>query len=145
VKTEFVKVNPAREMRSLLTFDHKVFPKGDWFSENDWLAYESYWMLVDKRKVGCCAFERHKRTLHITSTGILPEVQGQGLGTLFKAWQIAFARRHGFARMVTTSRKSNRSMIDLNRRFGFRVVRTVNRFYSDPVESAVVMAIEFGS
>jgi ribosomal protein S18 acetylase RimI-like enzyme len=56
-----------------------------------------------------------------------------------KAWQIAFARHHRFTRMVTCSRESNRPMIGLNRKFGFRTVRTTRAYYSDPVESAVVM------
>jgi ribosomal protein S18 acetylase RimI-like enzyme len=112
-------------------------------------------MLIDGRKIGCCALERHtdfqddvredgvdparRGCLHIVSSGVLPKYRGQGFGTLMKAWQVAFARHHGFGRMVTCSRKSNRAMIQINRKFGFRIVRTTRGYYSDPVESAVVM------
>jgi ribosomal protein S18 acetylase RimI-like enzyme len=155
VITEFRRADPARELRTLIAFDHKVFRKSDWFSAKQWRTYECYWMLVNGRKAGCCAFERHKDfqddvredgvdpplrgSLHIVTSGILPRYQGKGFGTLMKAWQIAFARHHRFTRMVTCSRESNRPMIGLNRKFGFRTVRTTRAYYSDPVESAVVM------
>ena len=153
--TEFRRVDPKRELRSLIAFDHKTFRKSDWFSAEQWRTFESYWLLVDGRKTGCCAIDRHsdfqddlrgdgidppmRGCLHIVSTGILPRYQGKGFGTLLKAWQVAFARHHGFARLVSCSRKSNRAMIDLNRKFGFRTVRTTRGYYSGPVESAVVM------
>jgi ribosomal protein S18 acetylase RimI-like enzyme len=114
-------------------------------------------MLIGGVKAGCCAFEKNvdfqddlrpdgvnpprKRSLYIGSTGILPKFQGQGLGSLMKAWEIAFARYHGFTRIVTNTRKGNLPMIRLNRKFGFQVIRTSPRYYSDPVESAVVMEL----
>jgi ribosomal protein S18 acetylase RimI-like enzyme len=155
VIVEFRRAHPAKEVRSLVAFDHKVFPRSDWFSTAQWRAYESYWMLVDGRKAGCCAFERHadfqddlredgvdphlRGCLHIVSSGILPRDRGKGLGTLMKAWQVSFARHHRFVRMVTCSRRSNRAMIELNKNFGFRTVRTTRGYYSSPLESAVVM------
>jgi ribosomal protein S18 acetylase RimI-like enzyme len=36
-------------------------------------------------------------------------------------------------------------MIALNERFGFRVIRTTPRYYSDPVESTVVMELRIDS
>jgi ribosomal protein S18 acetylase RimI-like enzyme len=139
VIVEFRRTNPARELRNIIAFDHKVFRKSDWFSTEEWRSYESYWMLIDGRKIGCCAFERHPDTLDVVSSGIHPRHQGKGFGTLMKAWQIAFARHHGFAGMVTCSRKSNQAMIALNRKFGFKKVRIRRAYYVDPVESAVVM------
>ena len=151
MNVEFRRADPAQELRSLIGFDHKVFRKSDWFSTAEWRKYDTYWLIVDCRKVGCCAFELHadfqdddletplRGSLHVVTSGVLPKYQGKGFGTLMKAWQVAFARRHGFARMVTCSRKSNRAMIRLNLKFGFRTVRTTRGYYSGPVESAVVM------
>jgi len=34
-----------------------VFPPSDWFDREDWQAHGSWWMIVDNKKVGCCAFE----------------------------------------------------------------------------------------
>jgi len=114
-------------------------------------------MLVDRVKVGCCAFERHvdfqqdlradecnprrDGSLYISTTGILPRFQGQGFGQLIKQWQIAFARHHGFTRIVTNTRKRNAAMIALNRKFDFRVLRTGPRYYSAPTDATVVMEL----
>ncbi len=107
--------------------------------------------MVDGVKAGCCAFETHvdfaedgdivpaAGVLYIATTGILPRYQGQGLGAVLKSWQVAYARRHGFQRMVTSSRASNAAMIALNGRFGFQIARRIEGYYTDPLEAAVVM------
>jgi GNAT superfamily N-acetyltransferase len=93
------------EIRSLVGFDHKVFPEADWFEPDDWREYKSFWMQLNGRRVGCCAFGEHedfrddigpdniprKGTLYIASTGIIPEFQGVGLGRPMKAWQVSCA------------------------------------------------------
>jgi ribosomal protein S18 acetylase RimI-like enzyme len=157
LKTEFQKVVAAKEMRSLLAFDRKVFRESDWFPAEYWRICESYWMLVDHRKVGCCAFQKNvdfqedirqdglnprlKGSLYISTTGILPKFQGMGLGQLLKCWQISFARYHGFTRIVTNTRKGNAAMIALNQKFGFRTVRSTPRYYRAPADATVVMEL----
>ncbi len=144
-------------MRSLLAFDRKVFRESDWFGAEYWSICDSYWMLVDNIKVGCCAFQtnvdfqedlrrdginpRVKGSLYVGSTGILPKYQGMGFGQLLKCWEIAYARYHGFTRIVTNTRKGNASMIALNRKFAFHTVRTTPRYYRDPTDATVVMEL----
>lgn len=135
-----------------MAFDRKVFPT-DHFHSEDWHAYECWWMIIGNRKVGCCAFERNvdfggyeenpslRGSLYVSTTGILPPFQGKGLGQLMKAWQIAWARNNGFQRIVTNTRKSNRPMTALNKKFGFRIVRTLPRYYENPSDSTVVMEL----
>src|SRR4029077_20591753 len=85
---------------------------------------------------------RHRRgSLYICSTRILPKFQGKGFGSLLKSWEVSFARYHGFKRMGTNTRRRNAKMIALNRKFGFRVIRTTPRYYSDPADSTVVMEL----
>src|ERR1039457_6976300 len=157
MQTQFQKALIPADIRSLATFDHKVFHRADWFDREDWRTYESWWMIIDNKKVGCCAFEQHvdfqddvrddgenprlRGSLYIVSTGILPRFRSQGFGTLLKCWQICYARRHDFKRVVTHTRKSNRSMITLNRRFGFKILRTTPGYYEDPLEPTVVMEL----
>ncbi len=82
-------------------------------------------------------------SLYISTTGILPRFQGKGFGRLLKSWQIAYARHHGFTRIVTNYRASNRRMIELNREFGFRVIRRRKAiYYEDPDEPTVVMELK---
>jgi ribosomal protein S18 acetylase RimI-like enzyme len=155
--TEFRKVDAQQEMRSLLAFDRKIFRAADRFPAEYWTACESYWMLAGRVKVGCCAFQRHvdfaddlredgvnprrKGSLYISTTGILPRYQRMGFGQLMKSWQVAFARFHGFSRVVTNTREGNAAMIAINRKFGFEIVRTTPRYYRAPAEATAVMEL----
>ena len=99
MRVEFRKAEVPRELRGLVDFDHKVFPRADWFPPSYWKTCESYWMLVDGVKAGCSAFDLDSDddgplphgSLYIASTGILPKFQGIGFGRLMKAWQITYA------------------------------------------------------
>jgi ribosomal protein S18 acetylase RimI-like enzyme len=155
--SEFRKAVLPDELRRLVTFDHKVFRKADWFTKSDWVRYQSYWMIVDSVTVGCCGFEHHvdfredqeignpplRDSLYISTTGVLPRFQGKGFGRLLKAWQLVYARHHGFTRIVTNHRASNRNMIELNRKFGFKIIRRQKAIhYEDPEEPTVVMELK---
>ena len=155
--TEFRKAVLPDELKRLVAFDHKVFRKADWFTKSDWLQCESYWMIVDGVTVGCCGFEHHvdfqdgqenenpplRGSLYISTTGVLPQFQGKGFGPLLKSWEIAYARRNGFTRIVTHHRASNRRMIELNKKFGFRIIRRRKAvYYEDPEEPTVVMELK---
>ena len=140
--TEFRHADPRREIRSLLAFDRAVFGVADRFPREYWSQLESYWMLIGGRKAGCCAFEPNsprKGSLYIATTGIHPSFRGRGLGRLMKAWELGYARRHKFDRVVTHVRAKNRVMVGLNKSFGFRVIGTIPGYYSRPAESAAVM------
>src|SRR4029453_11240829 len=129
MRTEFRRVKTPDEIHSLLAFDRKVFPRFDRFPAEYWSQLHSYWMLIDGVRVGCCAFEQNvdfqgdqrddghnpalRGSLYIASTGILPRFQHRGFGQLLKCWQIAYARRHKFTRIVTNTRSRNTAMIHL--------------------------------
>ena len=156
---EFRKAVIPDELRELLAFDRKVFPKADLFGEQEWMTYESHWMLLDGVKIGCCAFHPHrdfredirndcrnprkKGSLYITSTGILPRSRGKGFGKLLKVWQIAYAKRHGFKQIVTNCRMRNAAIIGLNLSLGYRFLRTTPAYYHDPTDATVVMQLDF--
>ena len=155
MKTEFRKAVLPRDLHALMAFDRATFLWSDLFPAAYWKTCESWWLLVGGIKVGCCAFQRNvdfqedlntqgtnpevKGCLYIETTGILPKYQGRGLGRLMKSWQISYASWHGFTRIVTNTRKRNIPMIELNKRFGFEVIRTTPRYYRDPIDATVVM------
>jgi ribosomal protein S18 acetylase RimI-like enzyme len=159
--TEFRRAIVPAEIRRLLTFDHKVFRQypADWFDREHWRIYESWWMIIDGRRIGCCAFECHvdfrddilqgsenpilRGSLYIVTTGILPQFRGMGFGKLLKCWQISYAHRHDFTRIITNTRKSNKPMISLNKKVGFKVLRTTSGYYEAPSEPTVVMELRF--
>jgi ribosomal protein S18 acetylase RimI-like enzyme len=161
MEIEFKKAVLPEDLRRLRAFDRKVFPPSDLFPRAEWKKYTTYWMMLDGVTVGCCAFQEHvdfqedlrpqapedgitprmQGSLYISSTGILPKYQGSGFGRLFKSWQIAYARYHGFHRIVTNTRSRNARMIALNRKFGFRILRTTPGYYSGPRDSTTVMEL----
>ena len=159
--TEFRRADPAHELRGLLAFDRAVFRAADRFPAEYWREIVSYWMVVDGARAGCCAFETLadfqedvprdqnnvvlKGSLFIASTGIHPRFQSLGLGRLMKQWQICYARRNGFQRIVTNMRARNAAIIRLNRELGFQTIRTTPRYYSDPVDATVVMELRLSS
>ena len=100
-----------------------------------------YGPLLGPLVVGCCAFEKRRGSLYISTTGILPRFQNKGFGALLKSWEIVYARYHGFNRIITNCRKRNIRMIALNRQFGFRIVRTIPRYYTEPTDSSVLMEL----
>ena len=132
-----------RELNALIAFDRRIFPASDRFEAEYWRQCESWWLFAGGVKVGCCAFERSVggHVLYIATTGILPNYQRQGFGQLMKAWQIAYARHHGFRRLTGHSRASNSRMIALNERFGFRVIRETPGYYAEPEEAALFMEL----
>ena len=157
---EFRKAVLPLELRSLVTFDQKIFSRSDCFAASDWAGYKSFWLSMENKRIGCCAFlenvdfeqdvradgvnPRRKDSLYIVTTGILPAFQGRGFGHLLKSFQVAYAKHNGFTRIVTNTRKKNAAMITLNRRHHFEVIRTTPGYYSEPTDATVVMELLLG-
>lgn len=149
---EFRKVIKPDEIEALLAFDQRAFADfpADLFDAEDWLAFESHWMIVDEEIVGCSAVvhnmdydEKPKiGSLWIASTGVLIEHRRKGFGTSLKKWQIGYARDHGFKVIVTNMRRSNTPIIKLNEKLGFKPREICAGYYSDPQEDAIVMELE---
>jgi ribosomal protein S18 acetylase RimI-like enzyme len=152
MNVEFRKVIIPDEIEPLCEFDRIAFAPfpADLFDAEEWAEYESYWMISDGRTVGCSAFvhdvdydeQPRPKCLWIVSTGILPEFQGQGLGSKQKQWQIEYARQRGFEMIVTNMRQSNSRIIRLNEKFGFTTRELVPGYYDDPEEAAIVMELK---
>jgi ribosomal protein S18 acetylase RimI-like enzyme len=154
---EFRRALVPDEASALWNLDVEIFGH-DAFALAHWLTLESYWIVVDGVTAGCAAFVPHvdfaedlqdgqenvpqQGTLYIQSTGLLPPYRGQGLGKQVKEWQIEYARRGGFRRVVTNCRESNAPMIAINRKVGFRPIRTTPGYYGDG-EATVVMELRF--
>jgi ribosomal protein S18 acetylase RimI-like enzyme len=155
MEIEMRKANLPADTPQLREIDLRIFGEIDAFEESYWLGLESYWVVVGGKVAGCTGFSHNMDfqedvredgenvpqdgTLYIESTGVLAEYRGRGVGTQVKEWQIEYARRNGFKRMVTNCRESNLKMISLNKRYGFRVVRLTPEYYEEPIESTVVM------
>jgi ribosomal protein S18 acetylase RimI-like enzyme len=147
---EFRKAITPDEIEALCDFDRKAFHRHpqDLFTREQWEEYESHWMIVDGQIVGCSAFvhnvdyddQARPGCLFIVSTGVAPESQGKGFGNQQKAWQIEYAKQHGFTTIVTNMRQSNERIIRLNQKFGFTTRKIDPGYYDD--EPAVVMELD---
>jgi GNAT superfamily N-acetyltransferase len=145
----FRKVAFPEEIAAVVAFDAAVFSEhpGDAWGADDWASYDCYWMLLGKQRIGCCAFwpdtdfdeVPSPGCLWVVSVGILPSYRGRGLGRAFIEWQIEYARRNGFTKIVVNTRQSNAPMRAVCGRSGFRVREFVRDYYEDPDEPAVVM------
>jgi ribosomal protein S18 acetylase RimI-like enzyme len=152
---EFRKAQLPQDAVALWNLDVAIFGK-DAFDQALWLVLESYWVLVDTHIAGCAAFIHHADfqedlredaqntpqagSLYIQSTGLLPQYRGEGLGTRIKAWQIEYAKQNRFRRIVTNCRESNAAMISVNKKFGFKPIRTTPEYYEDG-EATVVLEL----
>jgi ribosomal protein S18 acetylase RimI-like enzyme len=152
---EFRRAVLPDEGVELWKLDAEIFGK-DAFPPEDWLRLESYWILVEGQVAGCAAFipdvefqedlvgdgenALQLGTVYIQSTGLLRAYQGRGLGKRIKEWEIEYARRNGFRRILTNCRESNAAMISINEKYGFRAIRRTPGYYEDG-EATVVMEL----
>jgi GNAT superfamily N-acetyltransferase len=150
---EFRRANVRKEMPALMRADARIFPAGDRWDEPELFeGAKCYWIVVDGKKAGWLAFYhnmafidgvRWKCTgcLYLGTLGLFKGFRGRGIGELAKAWQIQYAREHGFRRISTNARKkTSAASIHLNKKFGFRVVREM-RGYWDDGEPNVVLSL----
>ena len=85
MQTQFQKALIPADIRSLATFDHKVFHRADWFDREDWRTYESWWMIIDNKE--------RSVAVHLKSTSI------------FRTMSVMMAKIQGSADRSTLSRR----------------------------------------
>jgi ribosomal-protein-alanine N-acetyltransferase len=79
---------------------------------------------------------------HITTIAIHPEYRGQGLGELQLSSLIGIAYEINAQRVTLEVRVSNSVAQNLYRKYGFMVVGTRRRYYSDNNEDAYIMTTD---
>ncbi len=75
----------------------------------------------------------------ITNIATAPDRRGKGLGATVMAALLAHARTLGLSPISLEVRESNAPAIALYEKFGFAVAGKRPRFYTNPVETALVM------
>lgn len=98
---------------------------------------------VDQRVVGYCGVWIIIDEAHITNIALLPEYRGMKLGEALMAKVMEQAREMGALRMTLEVRVSNERAQNLYRKFGFEEGAIRKQYYTDNMEDAIVMWVNF--
>ena len=90
------------------------------------VGFAGLWLMVDEG--------------HITTFAVHPDWRRQGVGARMLLRLVDVASELGAARLTLEVRVSNHAAQDLYRRFGFAIVGTRTRYYTDDGEDAFVMS-----
>jgi ribosomal-protein-alanine N-acetyltransferase len=88
---------------------------------------------------GFCAFWLVVDEIHINNVAIRPHLRGHGLGTALLQHVFAEARGLGARRTTLEVRASNQDAQRLYARLGFVAAGIRRRYYTNPVEDAVIL------
>ena len=80
--------------------------------------------------------------LHINSLAVLPGWRGRGLAWFLLGEVVAASRREGVTRATLEVRESNLAARRLYESFGFRQVAVRRRYYTNPVEDALILWLD---
>ncbi len=153
---EIKKAVLPRDLRTLERLDGLSFNYTDPIYKESWRKYQNYIVFVNKKPVGYVAVQPHMGlysyktdihqkkhgSLHLTAIGIVPTFRKKGFGQLLVTWAITYAKIGKFTSINATSRKSNKPIINLVKKAGFKITREIKNFYPDG-ETAVVEELFF--
>lgn len=89
--------------------------------------------------VGFCSFWRVLDELHINNLAVAPESRRAGVASALLERVLAEGTRLGTRRTMLEVRRSNEAARELYERFGFSVAGMRSKYYTNPVEDALVL------
>jgi [ribosomal protein S18]-alanine N-acetyltransferase len=92
-----------------------------------------------RRVVGFCSFWRVLDELHINNLAVQPEFRRMGIASALLRRVLADAARLGIRRTMLEVRRSNVPARQLYEKFGFVVGGSRSKYYTKPVEDALVL------
>lgn len=95
------------------------------FSGGELVGYAVTWTIMDQSELG--------------NVAVSPDARGRGLGRLLVETALGRIRARGSRECFLEVRESNRVARDLYEQLGFEGIGRRRRYYSRPVEDAVVM------
>jgi ribosomal-protein-alanine N-acetyltransferase len=100
-----------------------------------------FYLARDKGRhvVGFCSFWRVLDELHINNHAVVPEFRRMGVATALLGRITEEAARFGIRRTKLEVRKSNAPARQLYAKFGFVVAGSRSKYYTNPVEDALVL------
>ncbi|MDN7246092.1 ribosomal protein S18-alanine N-acetyltransferase [Planococcus shenhongbingii] len=98
---------------------------------------------TDKGIVGYCGMWLVLDECHVTNIAIHPEERGKKLGERLMKAAIETAKAHGAILMTLEARVSNTVAQNLYQKLGFKNGGIRKRYYTDNLEDAIVMWVNF--
>jgi ribosomal-protein-alanine N-acetyltransferase len=92
-----------------------------------------------RRILGFCSFWRVLDELHINNIAVVPEYRRLGVGSALLRRVLDEAARFGIRRTMLEVRQSNAPARQLYEKFGFVVAGTRSKYYTNPIEDALVL------
>lgn len=92
------------------------------------VGYSCLWIVIESSELGNLA--------------VHPEFQGQGIGALLLERNLGVCRKKNVVAVFLEVRASNHRAVELYRRHGFQGIGLRKRYYSRPVEDALIMKLE---
>ena len=96
--------------------------------EGDLVGYMCYWLVFDE--------------LRLMNLAVEPSMRRRGIASDLIQHMLSVGRESGAVRAVLEVRASNVAARSLYERVGFRQVALRRRYYTDPVEDAVLLGME---
>ena len=94
----------------------------------DLTGYICFWRVVDETHILNLAVKNHYRR--------------KGIASKILQFAISYWKKDGVKTVLLEVRRSNMAAQELYKKFGFSVILIRTRYYKNPVEDALVMAIE---
>lgn len=96
--------------------------------EGDLVGYMCYWLVFDE--------------LRLMNLAVETSMRRRGIASDLIRYMLSVGRESGAVRAVLEVRASNVAALSLYERVGFRQVALRRRYYTDPVEDAVLLGME---
>ena len=110
-----------------------------WELQNRAIGHIYIMRVGECRVAGFCAFWLVFDEIHINNLAMRPEYRGRGLGSALLRYVLEEVPRLGASRATLEVRAGNLGARRLYERFGFYVAGTRAKYYSNPVEDALIL------
>lgn len=95
------------------------------------------------RVVGFCIIRCSSPQADVIDVAVIPEARKQGIATIMVEHLLEEGRKRGVSDFMLEVRKSNAPAIRLYENVGFKTIGIRKKYYSTPVEDALVMQCIF--
>ena len=97
---------------------------------------------ISGRLIGYISFWRVVDEAHVLNLAVHQSFRRKGIGSKILLTSIDYWKKEGIKTVLLEVRRSNKAAQELYEKYGFNVIVVRPRYYKNPVEDALVMALE---